>query len=125
MRILQTVPLLLLGFNFSAVAVAGPALTLYAIFLHANVPWGFGPLRYVIATPVFHRWHHTNEGEGLDKNFSGAFVWPDMVFGTFYMPKGSQPEAFGILGPHPKEDVVSQLTWGFRRRSRATSSVVH
>ena len=108
MRILQAVPLLLLGFNFLVVVVAGPALTLYAIFLPANVPWGFGPLRYVIATPIFHRWHHTKEGEGLDKNFVEAFVWPDMLFGTFYMPKGRPPEAFGILGTHPKENVVSQ-----------------
>jgi sterol desaturase/sphingolipid hydroxylase (fatty acid hydroxylase superfamily) len=43
-----------------------PFLTLYAILLHANVGWTFGPLRDVIASPVFHRWHHTSEDEGFD-----------------------------------------------------------
>ena len=27
--------------------------------------WG-----YVLASPVFHRWHHTSEAEGLDQNFA-------------------------------------------------------
>lgn len=36
-----------------------PFFTLYAIFIHARLNWDFGPLRYVIATPVFHRWHHS------------------------------------------------------------------
>jgi sterol desaturase/sphingolipid hydroxylase (fatty acid hydroxylase superfamily) len=32
--------------------------TLQAIFIHANVRLTFGPLRWVIATPQFHHWHH-------------------------------------------------------------------
>lgn len=116
MRLLQATPLLVLGFDFSAVAVAAPALTLYAIFLHANVPWGFGPLRYVIATPVFHRWHHTSQAEGLDRNFSGGLVWPDLVFGTFYLPKGRQPEKFGLGGERIPENFFKQLGYGFTGR---------
>lgn len=121
MKLLQATPLLGLGFDFSAVSVAGPALTLYAILLHANVPWGFGPLRYVIATPVFHRWHHTTEEEGLDKNFSGAFVWPDMLFGTFYLPGGRQPERFGIQGRRPPRDFFGQLAWGLKSGKAAAA----
>ena len=33
--------------------------TTTAAFVHANLNWTFGPLKYVVATPVFHRWHHT------------------------------------------------------------------
>jgi len=97
-RLLQVVPLYWMGFSGTAVAAFVPFLTLYALVLHANVPWTYGPLRYVIASPAFHRWHHTTESEGLDKNFAGMFPFIDLVFGTFYMPVGRQPERFGITG---------------------------
>ena len=42
-----------------SVSAYAPFLTFYAIFVHASVNWDFGPLRYVVATPVFHRWHHS------------------------------------------------------------------
>lgn len=90
----------------------------FVIVLISGRP-GFGPLHYVIATPVFHRWHHTTEAEGQDKNFAGAFVWPDVLFGTFYLPQGRQPERFGIAGARPPESFFAQLAWGFRRRARA------
>lgn len=114
----QAGPVLLLGFNPIVTLSAGPALTLYAIFLHANVNWDFGPLRYVIATPVFHRWHHSREREAWDKNFAGLLpVW-DMLFGTFHMPRDRYPENFGICEPMPT-GILGQLwepfAWLMRR----------
>jgi sterol desaturase/sphingolipid hydroxylase (fatty acid hydroxylase superfamily) len=76
-------------------------LTFYAIFLHANVNWDFGPLRSVVATPVFHRWHHSREREAWDKNFAGLLPLWDILFGTYYMPRGRYPENFGINEPMP------------------------
>lgn len=32
-----------------------------AIFIHANVRLRFDPLEQLVATPVFHHWHHANE----------------------------------------------------------------
>ncbi len=62
MRVMQAVPLLFLGFDASVFAVVAPFFAIYAIMLHANVNWSFGPLRHVVATPCFHRWHHTAGG---------------------------------------------------------------
>lgn len=76
-------------------------LTFYAIFLHANVDWDFGPWRKVIATPVFHRRHHSRDREAWDKNFAGLLPFWDILFGTYYMPEGRQPENFGINEPMP------------------------
>jgi sterol desaturase/sphingolipid hydroxylase (fatty acid hydroxylase superfamily) len=81
------------------------------------VNWDFGPLRYVIATPVFHRWHHSKDREAWDKNFAGLFVFWDILFGTFYMPKGRYPENFGIPEEFPK-DFVGQLVHPFARALR-------
>ena len=101
-KLAQVTPVLLMGYNPTVTLTSAPILTFYAIFLHANVNWDFGPLRYVIATPVFHRWHHSKDREAWDKNFAGLFPFWDMLFGTFYMPKGRYPENFGICEPMPK-----------------------
>ena len=116
-KVCQVTPFLLLGFNPVAAFSAAPFFTLYAIFLHANVNWDFGPLRYVIATPVFHRWHHSKDREAWDKNFAGLVVFWDILFGTFYMPKGRYPENFGIPEEFPK-DFVGQLVHPFARAFR-------
>jgi len=118
-RSLQALPALALGFDTAIVAAYVPVLSLYAIALHANVDWTFGPLRYVIASPTFHRWHHTSQAEGLDKNFAGLFPIWDLAFGTFYMPEGARPREFGITEPIP-DGLLGQLAWPFRSaRSRA------
>lgn len=118
-RLLQTVPLYLLGFRGASFAAAAPIIGFYAIFLHANLRWDFGPLRYVIASPAFHRWHHTSQEEGLDKNFAGLFPWIDLLFGTFYMPRGVQPEKFGVAGESVPPTLIGQLLYPFRHSSDA------
>ena len=113
-RIVQVLPLYWLGFNGLVLAGIVPLLTFYALFLHANVSWTFGPLRYVVASPAFHRWHHTSEEEGLDKNFSGLFPFIDLAFGTFYLPPDRQPQRFGIVGDDVPDGLVGQLLYPFR-----------
>ena len=100
-KLLQVSPLLLMGFNPYVTLSTAPFLTFYAIFLHANVNWDFGPLRGVIASPVFHRWHHSRDREAWDKNFAGLLPLWDRLFGTYYMPRDRWPENFGIHDPMP------------------------
>ena len=115
-RVAQVLPLYLLGFDARVLAGAVPLLTLYAIFLHANVSWDYGPLRYVIASPRFHRWHHTAEEEGLNKNFAGLFPWIDLLFGTFYMPPERVPFRFGVAGDRVPATFLAQLAYPFTNR---------
>jgi sterol desaturase/sphingolipid hydroxylase (fatty acid hydroxylase superfamily) len=114
-RMSGVVPILLLGFPPSVLAAYVPFLTLWAILLHANLRWSFGPFRYVIASPTFHRWHHTSEDQGLDKNFAGLFPFLDVIFGTFYMPPGKQPRRFGLKDEVIPEGLLGQLAYPFRR----------
>ena len=114
-RLAQALPFLLMGFRPVLVAVYLPFLTFHALLLHANLPWTFGPLRYVLSSPAFHRWHHTTEQEGLDKNFAGLFPFIDLLFGTFYMPPGRQPDAFGILSDDVPPGLLGQIAYPFRR----------
>jgi sterol desaturase/sphingolipid hydroxylase (fatty acid hydroxylase superfamily) len=123
-RWIQATSLILLGFSPLAVAAYVPFLTFYAILLHANVAWGFGPLGHVIASPKFHRWHHTSEDEGLDRNFAGLFpVW-DQLFGTYFMPEGRLPETFGLKGELIPASYLGQLIFPFRRRPRVAEASV-
>lgn len=114
MKLAQVVPFVLLGFNTMVVAAYAPFLTFHALLLHANVTWTFGPLRYVVSSPAFHRWHHTTEAEGLDKNFAGLFPFIDMIFRTFYLPPGRQPERFGIVDDDVPDGILRQLAHPFR-----------
>jgi sterol desaturase/sphingolipid hydroxylase (fatty acid hydroxylase superfamily) len=117
-RSLQVIPFVLLGFPITLLVAYVPFLTFYALLEHANINWSFGPLRYVISTPLFHRWHHTSESEGLDKNFAGLFPFWDMLFGTFYMPDGQVPSEFGVHGQKFPETFVGQMIYPFASQRR-------
>lgn len=116
--IAQAVVLLGIGFNPKVVAVYVPFLSFYAIALHANVTWGFGWLGQVIASPRFHRWHHTSQEEGLDKNFAGLFPWIDRIFGTYYMPKDRLPEKFGLYGEQIPGGFWGQMVYPFGKQRK-------
>jgi sterol desaturase/sphingolipid hydroxylase (fatty acid hydroxylase superfamily) len=111
-------PLLLLGFAPATLAAYLPFLTLYAIGLHANVGWSYGPLRYVISSPVFHRWHHSAEAAALNKNFAGLFPLYDWLFGTLYLPKGVQPALFGAREEPVPAGFIGQLAYPLRRHRK-------
>ena len=120
-RVCQALPFVLLGFSPLVVASYLPFLTFYAIYEHANVSWSYGPLRYVIASPEFHRWHHTKQEEGLDKNFAGLFPVFDLLFGTFYLPLDKHPTEFGVAGAPLPHGFWGQLTYPFRHRPANTA----
>jgi len=74
--------------------------SLWGYFIHANVRWRFGWLEYLVATPAFHHWHHTNDGpKVINKNYAALLPWLDKLFGTLHLPMGAHPEAYGIDQP--------------------------
>ncbi len=108
---LADVAVLLLGFKPEALVLLAPFNIVYSAMVHANLNWTFGPLRYVFASPVFHRWHHTTREEGLDKNFASTFPVLDLLGGTFYMPAGRLPDAFGTGEAHFPETFWGQFVY--------------
>lgn len=130
-RLCATVPLYILGLaqplgnHVDYVPVAVTALTMYwAYFVHANVKWRLGPLEWLISTPAFHHWHHTNDGpELINKNFSATFPWMDRVFGTFYLP-GTYPEKYGVNDPVPA-GIIDQLLDPWAASGASAEDAVH
>jgi sterol desaturase/sphingolipid hydroxylase (fatty acid hydroxylase superfamily) len=68
--------------------------TIWAFFIHANVRIRLGPLEWLISTPAFHHWHHTND-EHHNRNFASIFPIIDLIFGTSWLPK-YWPPVYGI-----------------------------
>lgn len=112
--ILGGIVIFALGFSPIVYVARLPFDILYAAMVHANLNWTFGPLRYIFASPVFHRFHHTSTREGGEKNFSPVFSFIDLLFGTFYMPKGELPRSFGVNEAVP-ESFFGQLIYPFRK----------
>ncbi len=113
-RGLTYMPLFALGFHTVPMAIYVAIVTVQATFIHANVRFKFGPLRYMLATPQFHHWHHSSEREAVDKNFSVHLPIWDIVFGTFYLPK-KWPDAYGVFGEQTPEGFFRQLWHPFRK----------
>lgn len=106
---------LLMGFSPTALFMLVPFNLAYSALVHSNLNWTFGPLRHVMASPVFHRWHHTAPDEGGSKNFAPTFPFLDVIFGTFYMPKGRLPERYGVSDPDFPQGFLGQLLYPFRQ----------
>ncbi|GAB6139307.1 sterol desaturase family protein [Methylosoma difficile] len=71
--------------------------TVWGFFIHANLRWRFGSLEWLISTPAFHHWHHTNDNhQVINKNYAAMFPWIDYLFGTFYLPSKQWPVKYGI-----------------------------
>ena len=115
-RGLTYVPIYLLGFADGPLFAYLVLVSAQATFIHANVRFAFGPLRYVVATPHFHHWHHAAEAEAVDKNFAVHLPILDVVFGTAHVPD-RWPAAYGITGGEPPPSgYFRQLLWPFKAR---------
>jgi|SRR6202521_974169 len=112
--VLVDVVLLLGGVPPAVLGILVPFNVLMSAFVHANLNWSLGPFKYVIASPIFHRWHHTALDRGGSKNFAGTFPIIDLMFGTFYMPQYELPSDYGIGDPSFPRSFGGQLLYPFK-----------
>lgn len=112
---LVNVIMILIGFSPASITIMSTFNSIYSAMVHANLNWTFGKFKYLFASPVFHRWHHTTQKEGLNKNFAPTFPLLDVMFGTFYMPEGKLPEKYGVLGSNIPESLAGQLVWPLKK----------
>jgi sterol desaturase/sphingolipid hydroxylase (fatty acid hydroxylase superfamily) len=116
-----------------AVVGAGPELlalsvlsdAVIGLFQHANIDLKLGPLNYVFSAAPVHRWHHSRARAEADRNFGDSFIFWDLVFGTYFHPKGREVAEIGIAGldAFPR-DFLPQLASPFRWREIERSSMV-
>jgi sterol desaturase/sphingolipid hydroxylase (fatty acid hydroxylase superfamily) len=114
---LVTIMMMLLGVSPAIMIALVPFDLISAAFVHANLNWTLGPFKGIIASPVFHRWHHTAPDQGGDSNFSSTFSIWDKMFGTFYMPEGKLPQEYGVDDPHFPTTWLWQMLTPFKQFS--------
>jgi sterol desaturase/sphingolipid hydroxylase (fatty acid hydroxylase superfamily) len=105
----------LVGFPIKVVLPLVPVMVVYAVAAHTQWNPSLGALRHVFAGPRFHRWHHTMQHEGGNKNFANVFSFWDRLFGTYYLPEGRVATVFGLDGEAIEENYWAQLTYPFAR----------
>ncbi|MGC6419275.1 MAG: sterol desaturase family protein [Bradymonadia bacterium] len=113
-RCAAMVPLYLLGGQKEALDLYVTLAAFQAVFVHANVGIPFGPLKYVIATPQFHHWHHSSEKPAIDTNYAVHFPLFDYLFGTAHMPDENWPAEYGTTKRLPRT-FWPQLLYPFRK----------
>ena len=109
------VVLLLAGISPNVLVFLGPFTIAHSAFVHANLNWSLGPFKYLIAGPVFHRWHHTAAARGGEKNFASTFPLIDLAFGTFYLPQNCLPDAYGIADRSFPPTFGAQMLYPFKQ----------
>ncbi len=105
---IAAVPIIVLG---TSGAVPVPVLVAYVLLStlpHANVSWTYGPLRRVVVSPAYHRYHH-DRTDTRGVNLGTVLVVWDVMAGLAVFPPGTgdrhqAPIATGLSGrPIPVE----------------------
>ena len=83
-------------------------------YVHMDLEFEHGPLKYLIASPVYHRWHHADVPEAYGKNLANVMPIYDVIFGTFYGP-GKCDAPMGALKTGVEDkSAIAIMTYPFR-----------
>ena len=104
---LAALPLVVLGTGGAVPAWVLVGYIVLSTVPHANVNWRFGPLRYVVVTPAYHRLHH-DRSDVRGVNLGTVLVLWDVLAGLAVFPtRGAVPVRTGLGGrPLPVEQSV-------------------
>ena len=112
-RTLVLAPIFVLGFSKEVIDAYILIVGFQAVFNHANVSVRLGPLRYIIVTPNFHHWHHSQDQAALDRNYAAHYAFLDYIFGTAVKSDQLWPEKYGVLGDYVPNGFVKQFKFPF------------
>jgi lathosterol oxidase len=112
-RAVTFLPLFVLGFSELAILLYVVGVSFQAVWVHANLRFRYGALRWAFTTPEFHHWHHA--AAPADRNFAVHLPLLDHFFGTAHVPD-RWPERYGIEGDSVPEGWPAQFVAPFKRR---------
>ena len=115
-RTLVLAPIYVLGFSKEVIDAYIVIVGFQAVFNHANVSVRLGPLRYLIVTPNFHHWHHSQDDEAIDRNYAAHFAFLDHLFGTAVQSDRKWPDRYGVQGDYVPDGFLKQLAFPFTWR---------
>ena len=113
LRGFTVIPMYILGFDQSALYAYLLIVYVYSAYIHSNVRFDIEWLKPFIVTPRFHHWHHGLEREAVDVNFAIHFPVLDRMFGTYFMPLGRWPQAYGVSSEPVPRGYLRQFWYPF------------
>lgn len=114
-RAFSYVPLYLCGFSMAVFYTYVAIVALQAVAAHANTRLPFGWLKYLLVTPQYHHWHHSDDPAYYDKNFAIHFPFIDRLFGTYHLPGDEWPVSMGLGTARFPKGYLRQLIFPFFR----------
>jgi sterol desaturase/sphingolipid hydroxylase (fatty acid hydroxylase superfamily) len=112
-RTLVLAPIFVLGFDKGVIDTYIVIVGFQAVFNHANVSVRLGPLRYLVVTPNFHHWHHSQDDEAIDRNYAAHFAFIDYLFGTAVKSDRKWPDQYGVVGDYVPDGFWKQVKFPF------------
>ena len=122
-RAFSYIPLYLLGASMQVFYAYVAIVALQAVAAHANTRIPFGRLKYLLVTPQYHHWHHSDDPAIYNKNFAIHFPLIDKLFGTYYLPGVEWPATMGLGEERFPKGYLRQLVYPFRNDPK-TAEVV-
>lgn len=114
---IEFLPIFLLNASPEIVPIKACIDGVWGMFIHANLKFSFGKLKYIFNGPEFHLWHHANHEEVFHANFGTKFSFWDKIFGTLYESKHI-PKSWGLYYKYPngyfKQHAYSFYRWYFK-----------
>lgn len=114
-RSMAFIPLYVFGFSQVTFNTYIVFMAIHAVLIHANTRINFGILKYIIATPQYHHWHHCEDPKYYGKNFATIFPFIDKLFGTYHLPGNKWPEGTGVHEAHYPKGYLKQLIYPFQK----------
>ena len=95
--LLDTLPFMLVGIGTDVLAYYFVFYSTSGLFQHSNCDVRLGWLNYLVSGPEVHRWHHSQRIAESNSNYAHSFVVWDLVFGTYFRPRGQREAQFKVL----------------------------
>lgn len=113
--LIDSAVLLMLGFPPYALVANNLLRHYYGYYIHADLPWTYGPLNKLFVSPAMHRWHHSLDRKAFDTNYATVFALWDWMFGTHRVP-GPCDVPLGVTDDMPAT-LRDQMLYAFTPRA--------
>ena len=114
-RAFSYLPLYFLGFSTEVFYAYVAIVAFQAVGAHANVNLPFGPIKYILVTPQYHQWHHSDKPQHYNRNFAIHFPAIDWIFGTYHLPGNAWPGTMGLGKMKMPRGYIRQFLFPFRK----------
>lgn len=111
----DSLPFILLGIGPVVLAYYFVIYATSGLFQHSNADLRLGWLNYLVSGPEVHRWHHSQLVEESNHNYAHTLIVWDLLFGTYYRPRGAHVGRLGLLEESYPAHFGGQLLAPLRR----------